>query len=114
MPDQMEDEIRRFFQGLKKREVNERQSGKRSIAVGKQPLEFGLYKWLCTHFWLKGNHFAVAYTSLSWNLMARTKSIEDIKHVHIDWYGDSMRVYFAKQKNDQGKRLDIKCFDRLS
>src|SRR5690606_9474769 len=73
-----------------------------SFGVGKAPLTFELYKMLCRSFIVDGNVFALAYATLSWNLMCRTNNTESLCLDHLSWSGDSMTVYFGRMKNDQG------------
>ena len=37
-----------------------------------------------------------------WNLMCRSANAFTIKHSHMEWKRDSLGVFFAQMKNDQG------------
>ncbi|OWY91480.1 hypothetical protein PHMEG_00039929 [Phytophthora megakarya] len=100
----MEKELKQFFKGLKRQFATSQARGEGHIKVGKDPLSFELYEFLSTHLMaLPGSDaiFARVYLIISWNLMCRSANAFGIRHSHIEWRGDSLRVYFAHMKNDQ-------------
>ena len=42
--------------------------------------------------------FAWSWLTLQWNLLSRTSNVMDIHLEHIDWFGDGMKITFAKSK----------------
>ena len=42
------------------------------------------------------------YMILSWNLMCRANNTSSICLNHLEWRNDSLGIYFAHMKNDQG------------
>ena len=98
----MDKELSVFYQSLKKRETQEKENGERPVQVGKDAMPYEIYAMLAEHFATEGNYFAWTYLVLSWNLVCRTKNTETIKFAHLAWSADSMIIWFARMKNDQG------------
>ncbi|ETM97880.1 hypothetical protein PPTG_19954 [Phytophthora nicotianae INRA-310] len=101
----MEKELKQFFKGLKRQLATAQDCGEGQVKVGKDPLSFELYEFLSSHLLeLPGSDaiFARVYLVISWNLMCRSANAFGVRHSHIEWGGDSLRVYFAHMKNDQG------------
>lgn len=104
MTQEMKQGLTRRFGGLKKRIARQVGSGYGEIKVGKDPLQFNLYRQLA-HAMLCGRSrdlvFARTFLVLSWNLMSRAANTVSICYRHLEWGEDAMRVYFAHMKNDQ-------------
>ncbi|ETL41182.1 hypothetical protein L916_07778 [Phytophthora nicotianae] len=101
----MEKELKQFFKGLKRQLATAQACGEGQVKVGKDPLSFELYEFLSSHLLeLPGSDaiFAQVYLVISWNLMCRSANAFGVRHSHIEWGGESLRVYFAHMKNDQG------------
>lgn len=98
-------DMAKFFKSLKRREAEEKDQGVRSMATGKEAMPINVYTHLAEYFVRRGDLFAWAYLVVSWNLICRTKNAEGLKFSHISWDADSMIIYFAKMKNDQGEAI---------
>ncbi|ETI47820.1 hypothetical protein F443_08028, partial [Phytophthora nicotianae P1569] len=101
----MEKELKQFFKGLKLQLATVQACGEGQVKVGKDPLSFELCEFLSSHLLeLPGSDaiFARVYLVISWDLMCRSANAFGVRHSHIEWGGDSLRVYFAHMKNDQG------------
>jgi hypothetical protein len=100
----MASEIKNTFIGLKRTIIRGQQSGTEPIKVGKSPLPFDLYRKMSYEMLKKGQKeyiFARCFQVLCWNLMARPGNVFSICCNHIEWFGDSLCIYFAHMKNDQ-------------
>lgn len=102
MPAAMADRLTQFYQGVKKDEADQRRDGRKKVKEGKEPMSFELYEWLSRYFLAQGNLFAHLYITLCWNLLCRTSNVESLRLSHLVWDADSLGVYFAKTKSDQG------------
>lgn len=74
------------------------------MKVGKDNLSFELYEFLCDYLMtLSGIDaiFSRTYLILPWNLTCRSANAFGVRHSHIEWCGDSLRIFFAHMKNDQ-------------
>lgn len=102
---EMDEELKEFFGGLKRLVAARIQTKNGRIKEGKDPLDFGLYEYLCKQllkYSIKGDFiFTHTFLTISWNLMCRAKSAETIKLEHLDWKNDSLQIYFCTMKNDQ-------------
>lgn len=47
------------------------------------------------------NMFAHSFETLSWNLMARSKSVAALHYSHMQWQGDCLSVKYARTKKDR-------------
>lgn len=108
MPPKWRTKLKHFFRGLRRREAHERQDGVRPTTVGKHAMPQRLYVWLCEHFLVRGNIFAWAYLTLSWNSMARTNNVADIHLSHLVPADDALGICFPRTKTDQtGRRANV-------
>ena len=105
----LELDIKSHFKGLRREKAKDIQQGGASVKVGKDPLSFGLYRFIAKQFYLNAEHpeFIVAQCmlTLSWNLMCRVSNCIDIKAGHITWSDDALCIYFATMKNDQNLKV---------
>jgi len=100
--------LARYIKGMKKIMADQRRLGTRSCLVGKEPLSFAAYQEICKRL-LEGatgryascNTFALAFLTLSWNLVCRSESTQAINIRNMTWSGDCMKVTIAKSKTDQ-------------
>lgn len=93
-----------LFKGLEKMKAKERGQGVGNVREGKQPLSLKLYEFLSKEMLIhvdKEFIFGRCFLTLCWNLMCRAGSMANVKYQHMEWQDDSMKVYFAHQKNDQ-------------
>ena len=100
-----------FNAGLKRTATQAIGRGDGSVKVGKDPLPFGLYKFLCQEFLKESGRelvfaqcFMVAFhltKVICSNLMCRSANAVNIKFEHMFWKEDALCIYFAQQKNDQ-------------
>lgn len=102
MPPHWLKKLRRFFRGLRRKEAQERQDGKRPLQIGKAAMPHRLYKWLCHYFLRKGNLFAWAFLTLSWSSLCRVGSVADILLSHLEPVTDALGLHVPKSKADQG------------
>jgi hypothetical protein len=97
-------ELTHHFKGLKRLTIRNIGEGMARIKIGKDPLSFGLYKFLGKAFLTQHSReyiFAHHFMIMCWNLMCRSANAFQIKHSHMEWSEDSLCVYFAHMKNDQ-------------
>ena len=91
------------FKGLKRTTVQSISNGQGNIKVGKDPLSFGLYRFLAKSFLEQSSKeyiFGHCFMIMCWNLMCRSANAFTIKYDHLEWNEDSLCVYFAHMKND--------------
>jgi hypothetical protein len=104
MSKELETELSNHFKGLRRQVARDISNGEEEIRVGKDPLPFGLYKFMCKEMLVaqeKDYIFARCFMIFSWNLMARSSNTFGIHYNHLEWSEDSLCVYFAHMKNDQ-------------
>lgn len=97
-----------YFCGLGKLIAKQTQAGMGKIQTGKEPLDFGLYCFLCENL-INGTYmdrigntiFAHLFMTVTWNLMCRAKSTTTICWNHLAWSGDALQVFFCHTKTDQ-------------
>jgi hypothetical protein len=78
--------------------------GNGRIKIGKEALDFGLYRFLAKQMLKSGskdNIFAHTFMILCWNLMCRAGNLTSVCFSHLEWKNDAMGIYFAHMKNDQ-------------
>lgn len=100
----LELELARHFKGLKRMLAIDIANGQGAIKVGKDPLPFGLYRFLAKTFLMQRSTeftFAQCFMVICWNLMCRSANAFTIKYEHMEWTEDALCVYFAHMKNDQ-------------
>ena len=104
MSQTLEKEISNHFKGLKRTIAASTATGVEKIKVGKDPLSFEFFQFLCEEL-LRGDKremiFARTYMIIAWNLMCRASNAFNIRHEHMEWTNDSLCIYFAHMKNDQ-------------
>lgn len=91
-----------FFQGLKRKDAEEKRNGEKKVTEGKESMSVELYKWLAKSFLEKNNFFGWSYLVLCWNLMCRTNNIAHLRFAHVTWSGDNMGFVLPMSKTDQG------------
>jgi hypothetical protein len=104
MPNTLERELTTLFKGLKRKIARDTTAGTEKIKVGKDPLSFSLYQFLCTSLLkekCKDAIFTRTFLIISWNLMCRASNGFQIQFAHMEWKEDALRIYFAHMKNDQ-------------
>ena len=103
-PSELELELKHHYSGLLREVSLQTAEGEGKVQVGKDPLEFSLYKIIAERL-LKYSStetiFAHTFLLLSWNLMCRAGNAVGICFSHMEWKEDALRIYFAHQKNDQ-------------
>lgn len=104
MPSHLSSQLKTDFRGLKRKAALTAAAGETSCKVGKDPMSFGLYRFLSKKM-MKGNArelvFARCFFVLTWNLMSRASNTLQICYDHIEFNDDALCIYFAQQKNDQ-------------
>ena len=102
--DDLENELSNYFKGLKRRIAESAANGVEPVKVGKDPLSFAFYNFICQAM-MKSNDkemiFGRLFLIMCWNLMCRAANGFSICYDHMEWKSDSLRVYFAHMKNDQ-------------
>jgi hypothetical protein len=104
MPRVLESELKTYFKGLKRRNAKDLAEGGGRVKVGKDPLDHSLYRWLCKQLLRSAKSeaiFSLTVLTLCWNLMARVGNGVGICWNSLEWFEDSLGVYFAHMKNDQ-------------
>jgi hypothetical protein len=97
-------ELSHHFKGLKRLTAKTIGEGLGRVKIGKDPLPFGLYKFLGKAFLSQSSReyvFGHTFMIICWNLMCRSANAFLIKYNHIEWNEDSLCIYFAHMKNDQ-------------
>lgn len=102
MPLHWPKKLKRFYRGLRRKEAQEIQDGKRSLGSQRQAMPHRVLVWLCEYFIHQGNIFAWAYLTLAWSSMARTSSVANIHLGHLEPLQDSLGLHVPKSKADQG------------
>lgn len=102
LPSTVQTAMRRRMRGLKVSSADRVAQGESEIKVGMDPLPFGTYRFLGSH-WLKADDgiFPRMFMIISWNLMCRANNTTRIHLNHIEWVGDSLVIRFCNMKNDQ-------------
>ncbi|ETN18946.1 hypothetical protein PPTG_04389 [Phytophthora nicotianae INRA-310] len=80
MPENYDNELRKFFKGLKRSVVRRQQESGDSLVEGKMNFQFSFYHKLCK---------AMPDNSVS------------IRYEHLEWDEDSLAIWFGHMKNDQ-------------
>ena len=104
MSEDLQQELKTYFRGLKRKSALAIRDGQGNIKIGKDPLTFTLYRYLGLHLLLQPSRdyiFARCFMILCWNLMSRAGNAFSVCHNHMDWGEDSLCIYFAHMKNDQ-------------
>ena len=97
-------QLSKFYSGLKTDTAELAQAGIGKVRKGKSPLPMDLYKFLALTFLgqgKSGNVFAHLFLILQWNLMCRAKNVKTIGFCHMKVCGDALGIFFCHQKNDQ-------------
>jgi integrase len=103
-PQELEVEMKHHYSGLLRDVAVQINEGEGKAQVGKEPLEFSLYKVLAKRLLsskFSETMFAHTFLCLCWNLMCRASSAIAICFSNLEWKEDALRIYFAHQKNDQ-------------
>ena len=96
--------LTKTFNGLKRTCTQRIADGEGRIKVGKDPLPFGLYRFLARTFLQQSSKefiFGHSFLVICWNLMSRSANAFAVKHDHMEWREDALCIYFAHMKNDQ-------------
>lgn len=102
--DEFKEEMTNHFKGLKRQAAHTVAVGDAPIKVGKDPLDFPLYRFLARQFMKNSNReytFGHAFLTCCWNLMCRSNNVVSICFSHMEWKNDALRIYFSQMKNDQ-------------
>ena len=100
----LETELSNHFKGLKRRNVQQMNIGETPIKTGKEPLSFGLYRYLAMSLLKQESNdfvFGHLFIVLCWNLMCRSTNVLSIDFSHIQWVEDALCIYFTHTKTDQ-------------
>lgn len=101
---EFKDEMSNHFRGLKRQAARVIADGNAPIKVGKDPLDFVLYRFLAKLFMKKPNReyiFGHTFLTICWNLMCRSNNAVSICFSHMEWKNNSLRIFFSQMKNDQ-------------
>jgi hypothetical protein len=95
-----------FLAGYRREIAKKKQIGEIKLTEGRAALAFQGYrliaeKALSIEKDFNSMTFAHLFTLLTWNLMARSVSIANLKFCHISWDMDALVFTIPKQKNDQ-------------
>jgi hypothetical protein len=100
-----QDELSVYFKGLKRVGAKRKRDLGEEIREGKEPLDFELFKVLMMLLLTSNKsmfRWAHCYAVLTWNLMCRSNNTGNIHISRMQWGLDSLLVYFAVTKMDQG------------
>lgn len=100
-PDDFDANLPDYYKGLKRIITQEKQDGTRKAKEGKEPLPFGLYRWLCEYFISNGDIFAWCYLTLAWNLISRSGNIAEAHLIHVTFGEDCLKFVLPRTKSDQ-------------
>ena len=103
-PDALKKELSERFKALKRTRARLNVESNMQIRTGKAALQFDLYRFLSSKMLATGSKdcsFAHCFLIFSWNLMARSSNIVNIRHGHLGWSDDCLQVFFGHMKNDQ-------------
>jgi hypothetical protein len=96
--------LKKFFSGAKRADATDRLKGKR-LANAKKPLKFSLFQHLALlTLGLQDAAFAHCYLLLTWNLMSRASTTQNINLCCITDLDDALGIYVPKSKGDQDGR----------
>ena len=106
-PPTFDNDLTNFYKGLKRTDAQiRRESDGGDLArPGKDSLPFSVYRALGLATLLTEDSnllWAHSFACMSWNLMCRTNNLEALRLARVTWQDDSLQVYFAQLKNDQG------------
>ena len=93
-----------LFKGLKRKIARDTTAGMEKIKVGKDPISFSLYQFLCASLLkqkCKDALFTRTFLIICWNLMCRASKAFQIQFAHMEWKEGAFRIFFAHMKNDQ-------------
>ena len=99
-----QEELSRFFAGLKREIVQMASVSGTSLKEGKDPLPFDVLKELGREMIIRRDPdttFGHLFLLLSWNLMCRASNTVRIYYQHIEWRNDALCIYFSHHKGDQ-------------
>ncbi|KAH9158466.1 hypothetical protein LEN26_002958 [Aphanomyces euteiches] len=101
LPPQFDDDMKNIFQGMRRHHAEQTQSGGVKES-GKRPLGYSLYQRLCVDtLSLFDGGFSHLFLTLSWNLMCRSISTQQVQFEHISFQEDSISVVYIVSKTDQ-------------
>lgn len=103
IPIALQSSLKSYFKGKRRDQANEKRKGNGSVTVGKEPMKFSVYRYLCRKLLSVGTRcsiFAHCYMTISWNLMCRAGNTSTICYEHMAWKEDALSVLFAQMKND--------------
>lgn len=105
MSETLEDELKSHYKGLKIELGAAIGRGGGKCTVGKEALDFELYKWLGMKLMCSKNvkyAFVHLFLLCCWGLMCRAGNVVGVNLAHMKWHNDALGVQFAQQKNDKG------------
>lgn len=101
MPSHLSSQLKTDFRGLKRKAALTAAAGETSCKVGKDPMSFGLYRFLSKKM-MKGNArelvFARCFFVLTWNLMSRASNTLQICYDHIEFNDDAFSYTLLSKK----------------
>lgn len=98
--DEISRELSAYCSGRSRMDATERANGEEVDGEGKLPLTFDGYCFLANNAIKKSIMFH-PYLILSWNLMARSKTIANLLWNNIAWSEDCLTVLYEKGKTNQ-------------
>jgi hypothetical protein len=105
MSETLEDELKSHYKGLKIELGAAIGRGGEKCTIGKEALDFELYKWLGMKLMCsKEVKYAFVHLFLlcCWGLMCRAGNVVGVNLAHMKWHNDALGVQFSQQKNDKG------------
>ncbi|KAG7357915.1 hypothetical protein IV203_014531 [Nitzschia inconspicua] len=100
----LQSELKTHFRGLQRTKTQALANGEGRVKIGKDALEFALYKSLCLLLMKSAKPdyvFTHCFMTYCWNLMCRAGNMTSICWSHLEWRNDALGIYFAHMKNDQ-------------
>ncbi|KAK1944211.1 hypothetical protein P3T76_004123 [Phytophthora citrophthora] len=102
MPNKLERRLSDHFKGLKRSiAVGTAVGSGHAMKVGKDPLQYDLYKFICSEMLSDLSLdmvFSRTYMIIAWNLMCRSAKAFGIMMDHMEWRDDALCIYFSPMK----------------
>ena len=104
MSQELQDELKNHYKGLKRNIASNIAAGGMKIKVGKDPLSMSLFRFLGLELLQDDSRdsvFARTFMILTWNLVCRASNTFHVCLDHMEWSEDALCIFFSQMKNDQ-------------
>jgi hypothetical protein len=100
-PSDLDARLKEYMRGVARDDSNRRQRGEVRSRVGKDEMDFSVYRWLAGRFLQEGDTFAHLFLLLTWNLINRAVNTKEMLYSHLQWKEDALVVTLPKSKTNQ-------------